>query len=556
MLLAVTAVGVARPRQACADLPLASASATVTAPDSAALVVFNRWIISFRGRLGAADAAERVALAERRVRAALQDGGSAEVRTQTVTEGVLLSIGTRPVFAITPADVDTMLGEPLQAAAGRAAGRLRGAIGAAADQRDVRRVLLAVAQALGAGIVLVVVLRGLFRFRRHAAGWLSARSARRQERVPAGVSQFLEGVRTADLAARLVDVATWALTALVMYLALYFVLTRFPYTAPWGDRLGDWLWLTVRGLGVRALGAIPGLATIGFLVLAARFGLRLLQGFFNAVESGQFALRWLHQDTVAPTRRIAVVLVWILTIVAAYPFVPGSGSGVFKGVSVMLGLMVSLGSGGAIGQAMSGFVLMYTRAFRKGEYVRIGDIEGSILELGVLSTKVQTNKREMMTLPNSVVVSTGTLNYSRLAAEGRGLILHTSVTIGYDAPWRVVHAMLLEAARRTRELAAEPAPFVLQRSLADFYVEYEINAFLAVPARRVPVLAELHAHIQDCFNENGIQILSPHFEAQPPQTVVVPPRDWHRPLVEPPPEAGIGTAQIPGATPAKPPEAP
>src|SRR5262249_39921501 len=164
--------------------------------------------------------------------------------------------------------------------------------------------------------------------------------------------------------------------------------------------------------------------------------------------------------------------------------------------------------------------------FRRGEYVRIGEIEGTVMDLGVLSTKVRTVKQELMSLPNSLVLTTGTRNYSRHPGE-HGILLHTSVTIGYDAPWRLVRDMLIEAARRTAELEREPAPFVLQRSLSDFYVEYEINAYLRRPELRIRVLAELHSHIQDCFNENSVQIMSPHFLTQPERAIVVPKSKWN-----------------------------
>jgi small-conductance mechanosensitive channel len=195
--------------------------------------------------------------------------------------------------------------------------------------------------------------------------------------------------------------------------------------------------------------------------------------------------------------------------------------------------MLSLGSAGIVNQIMSGFTLMYARALREGDYVRIGDTEGTVLELSALSTKVRTVKNEEVTIPNAVVVGTSTMNFTRLHAA-HGTIVYTSVTIGYDAPWRQVHAMLLEAVERTPGVRREPAPYIVQRALADFYVEYQVNAYIERPGERFPVLSALHANIQDLFNEHGVQIMSPHFEQQPAKAVVVPRDRFYAPPARPP----------------------
>jgi len=177
---------------------------------------------------------------------------------------------------------------------------------------------------------------------------------------------------------------------------------------------------------------------------------------------------------------------------------------------------------------MSGLILIYSRALKAGDYVRIGDIEGLVLSLGILSTKIKNIKREEITIPNSVILATNVKNYSRLAAS-EGIILYTSVTIGYSVPWRQVHALLVLAAERTPGLRKQPAPFVGQVALSDFYVEYQLNAYLDKPEERLPTLAALHANIQDTFNEYGVQIMSPHYEADPAAPVWVPKEKWYEP---------------------------
>jgi small-conductance mechanosensitive channel len=348
-----------------------------------------------------------------------------------------------------------------------------------------------------------------------------------------GDFQVLDVVRLQAFTERGFALFLWILGLGLLDLWLTFCLKRFPYTQVWGESIQSWFFGQLGMLGRGAIGALPGLITVVIIFVVARLLTRVLVQFFGAVQASRVTLPWLHPDTAPPTLRILIVLLWLFAIMVAYPFMPGSGSGVFKGITLFAGAVFSLGSSALVGQFMSGLVLMYSRAFRRGDYVRVGECEGTILELGMLSTKIRTNKRELVTIPNSVVVGQEMKNYSRLAEE-TGVIVSTSVTIGYDAPWRQVHAMLEEAAARTTKLKREPPPYVYQMALSDFYVEYQLFAYLEFPNERIPVLAALHANIQDVFNEHGVQIMSPHFESQPEGKVVAPREIWYAPPAKPP----------------------
>ncbi|PTT78019.1 mechanosensitive ion channel protein MscS, partial [Pelomonas sp. HMWF004] len=214
---------------------------------------------------------------------------------------------------------------------------------------------------------------------------------------------------------------------------------------------------------------------------------------------------------------------------------PGASSEAFKGVTVLAGLMVSLGASGVVGQLMAGLSLMYSRALRVGEYVRVGDVEGTVTGLGMFSTRLQTGMGEEVSLPNAVVFGQPIRNFSRLVPDDGQYIVHTAVTIGYSTPWRQVHALLLEAARRTPGLLAQPAPYVVQTALSDFYVEYRLCAqgSRTAPRRRAEAVSQLHGHIQDVFNENDVQIMSPHYRADPAPAQVVPPGPWFAPEAGP-----------------------
>ena len=227
--------------------------------------------------------------------------------------------------------------------------------------------------------------------------------------------------------------------------------------------------------------------------------------------------------------------VWLFAAAMAYPYLPGSGTEAFKGLSVLVGLMISIGASGIVGQAASGLILMYTRTLVPGEYVRIGDNEGTVVEMGMFTTRMRTGLGEELALPNTLVLGTATRNYSR-AVKGAGFVVDATVTIGYDAPWRQVHAMLVEAARRTDGLLAEPAPVVFQVALADFYVEYRLvaQASLEQPRARAEVISALNQNIQDVFNEHGVQIMSPHYLGDPAQPKVVAKANWYASPAAPP----------------------
>jgi small-conductance mechanosensitive channel len=249
--------------------------------------------------------------------------------------------------------------------------------------------------------------------------------------------------------------------------------------------------------------------------------------FMGRVERGELQVGWLDIDTAGPTRRLSNGAVWLFALAMAYPYLPGAGSEAFKGVTVLAGLMLSLGASGVVGQAMSGFSLMYARALRVGEYVKVGDTEGTVTSIGLFATQVHTGMGDQVSLPNAVVLSQPVRNFSRLAG-GAQFMLQAQVTIGYATPWRQVHALLLEAAARTPGVAAEPAPYVVQTALSDFYVEYRLCAWgtKSAPRRRAEAISQLNANVQDVFNESGVQIMSPHYYADPPQPQVVPPGPW------------------------------
>jgi small-conductance mechanosensitive channel len=312
----------------------------------------------------------------------------------------------------------------------------------------------------------------------------------------------------------------------LIYVWLVYSLGQFPESAPRAEQLEEFLVALFLDFAKGALGAVPGLVAVVIVFLVARWITRLLRIVFDKVEAGVLSLPWLERETARTTQTLFVMVVWLFALVTAYPYIPGSETDAFKGLSVLIGLMVTLGSTGIINQVISGLFVVYSKSVRPEDYVRVGEVEGEVIDVGFLATKLRTPRQEEITIPHSVIVGTATTNYSRLAGDN-GMAVTTSVTIGYDVPWRQVHALLQLGAARTRGLRRNPAPRVMQRELSDFYVQYLLLAHLEDGQSRAAVLSELHAQIQDAFNEFGTQIMSPHFESQPDKPVFVPKSKWH-----------------------------
>jgi small-conductance mechanosensitive channel len=494
--------------------------------DTAALVLHGRVIAVFRSSLGANSPSERAAAARQRFESATRSAVPESAAVRPSAAGLVVTAGGSGLFVLTPADADSSSGEALSEVAARAATQVAGVLALERESRSLPLLLRAAAIAVLVTLVALLVLRLLYIGRLALLRRLPGVASSTLGDVAIRGYTLLRGEQLVATLRRLIGLFAWVIGLFTAYLWLTFVLTSFAYSRPWGEALGAYLRDTVRTLALGALAAIPGLFTVVIIMWVTRGLSRLVRGFFDAVEARTVEAPWVHPETANATRRIVVALLWLFAVVVAYPYLPGSSSNVFKGVSVFAGLVLSLGSSGVMNQAMSGLVLMYSRALTPGDYVRIGDTEGVVTELGMLSTKIRTTKREIVTLPNAVVAGTNVKNYTRLADEGEGVLLYTSVTIGYDTPWRQVQGLLLNAADRTNGLRREPAPFVLQTALSDYYIEYQLNAPLEDPRQRLAVLSELHANIVDLFNEFGVQILSPHYVADPTSPAVVPRERW------------------------------
>ncbi|MGC1953013.1 MAG: mechanosensitive ion channel family protein [Gammaproteobacteria bacterium] len=314
------------------------------------------------------------------------------------------------------------------------------------------------------------------------------------------------------------------LLAIVWYLD--FVLQLFPWTRWLSVRLYHLLMDPLRAIGQGVLASIPNLVFLVFLVVVIRYLLKGLHALFSGIDRGAVSLAGFQGEWAWPTYRLVRLMVIALSAVVAYPYIPGSGTDAFKGVSIFLGVVFSLGSSSLIGNLIAGYSMTYRRAYRVGDRVRINEYVGDVTEMRLLVTHLRTPKNEEVIVPNSEILNTSIVNYSTLAREGQ-LILHTTVGIGYETPWRQVEAMLREAAGRTDGLRTEPAPFVHQKALGDFAVTYEINVYCDDAQAMYTLYTRLYRNILDVFNEYGVQIMTPAYERDPEQPKIVPKEQWY-----------------------------
>ncbi|RPH55388.1 MAG: mechanosensitive ion channel family protein, partial [Acidobacteria bacterium] len=491
---------------------LAAAQAVRDAPP-APLIYNNRSITEFRASVVGRPPEDRAAGAREALDRLVREQAQGPVTTRTGPNFVIFSVGRRDLFALLTADVDELAGEMLEEQARQAARQLQITLDETVELRSARRLLWSTLQALVATALALGIMWGLWRTRRSLGDRISRAAQRRIEKT-VGDRELVQSSHVLDLPRYLLSGALLGLGLMVTYVWLTFVLRRFPYSRPWGESQREFLLERLAWIGRGVTAAAPGLFTVLLIYGLTRFVARLTNLLFEAAEQGRISLPWVYPETAESTRKLTLVILWLFALAVAYPYLPGSGSEAFRGISVFVGLMVSLGSSGLVNHIMSGFTLTYSRALRAGDFVKVGDVEGTVTHLGTLATKLKTPRGEDVTIPNALMLAQTVINYSRFS-DTEGVYVAVSISIGYDTPWRQVEALLLQAAARTPGVRSSPPPVVRQAELGDFSVKYTLLVALERPHQRALVLNAIHANIQDAFNEHGVQIMSPAYEADP-----------------------------------------
>lgn len=382
------------------------------------------------------------------------------------------------------------------------------------------------------GLLLVVLIIIYIAIRLMNAGMtrLNVFAIRRSRKYIRGFKissyEVIKPARMRQIIRFVLRVIKWILIVFILYISLPTIFSIFPATESLATRLFGYVLDPLTSIFMGFLGYIPELITIVVILVVVHYFMRFLKSMALEAKNGTIEFPGFYPEWAMPTFNLVRVVIYAFAFVLIFPFLPGSDSPVFKGVSIFFGLLISLGSTSAIANMVAGLVITYMRPFKIGDRVKIGDTVGDVVEKNLIVTRLITTKNEDVSIPNSAILSGSTINYSANAAE-RGLILHTTVTIGYDVSWRQVHELLVGAAQQIEGVANDPKPFVLQTSLDDFYVSYQINLYTHDPVNQTRIYSDLHGAIQDKFAEAGVEIMSPHYQAERDGTEVTVPKEFN-----------------------------
>ena len=506
-----------------------------TADQPAPLILGPDTLLTISVRVGPFTAMERVRAIRSRLEALVDDPLVSGDSVKVVNFGNRHELYCRgsSIMAITDADagVKGMNRADL-------AEQDRGIIAAALD-REIKSsslfsILMRVLVVSVASLALVLLVGGLNRLARILRGKVNAWATGKAVAIRIQKAEFVSTEKLVHLSTFVMRVAIGALIVFLVYIYLGILFGQFPATRGITETLINLVMVPVRSVWEGLVSYLPNLFFIAVIVIFASLVIRLLRWFATEVEKGTIELPGFYREWSDPTYKLVRFIVLAFALVVVFPYLPGSGSPAFQGVGVFLGLLLSLGSASAISNMVAGFVLIYMRAFNVGDRVRVADTVGDVIEKSLLVTRIRTTKNVDITVPNGLVLGSHIINYSSMAGK-QGLILHTSVTIGYDAPWRTVHDLLIAAALTSERIIPEPRPFVLQKSLSDFYVEYEINAYTNDSHAIERTYSALRANIQDRFNEAGVEIMSPHYTSVRDGNATAVPDEYIPPA--PPPRA-------------------
>lgn len=503
----------------------AAAVDPATEPPRAAVTLDGKVLFYVRGT-SAHPAERRAQVIVERIRAIAADPSVSPDSLRVVETAEKSDILAGDTLVANLLDIDAELEDaPRKVVAEASRMRIAEAITAYRYDRSPRVLLVHTGYALGMTLVAVLLLFGAGR----AFRWLEAAIERRfKSRIEGLEAQSFQLIRTTQLRTVLGRVLTTLHTAsvvVIVYVYLNLVLGLHPWSRPLARQLFSLFFNPLYTLGAAFLDFLPNLVFVAILIILTRYVLKITWFFFAGIDQGTITLTNFDRDWALPTYRVARLLIVAFALVIAYPYIPGSNSEAFKGVSIFLGVIFSLGSSSVVANIIAGYTMTYKRTFKIGDRVKLGDFIGDVVEVRLLVTRLRSVKNEEIIIPNSTILSNEVMNYSSFAHQ-QGLILHTTVGIGYETPWRQVEGMLRLAADRAPGLLKQPPPFVLQKALGDFAVTYELNVYCDNPSSMARLYTVLHQNILDVFNEYGVQIMTPAYEGDPQQSKVVPKEQW------------------------------
>jgi len=534
LALAALLTGTARAQEQAAPPPTTAPPQVVPATEPAPVRIGGTPVIFIPVGLGGFTAQQRAERIQATLAAVIDDESVAglPIRIEEVDNTTQLLIGTYRLATVTEPDA-----QAVGVARGQIAQTWADLIQEALTTERARYTPEALIRGAIAAAIATLVFFGLWwvgrRLSRVVRHSIRRRLHRNLERFKAHHIDP-KSVRTIQLLVeQTITVTNVVVLLLLLDIYLTFVLARFPWTRGFATALLDML-LNPVSTGFSAFVAyLPSAFFLLFIVFVTLYAVRFTKVFFDAIDDGRISFPTFPADWADPTFKSVRIVIIAFGLVVAFPYLPGSSSPAFTGVSVFAGVLLSLASSSSLSNMIAGMVLTYANAYKVGDRVKVGGTVGDVIERGLLATRVRTIKNEDVVVPNSVVLGGQIVNYSAIVRD-HGLILHTTVTIGYDAPWRQVHELLISAGKATEGVLESPEPFVLQTSLDDFYVSYQVNVYVNTAKSIAQVYSTLHANIQDKFNEAGVEIMSPHYGAmRDGNTVTIPesyrPKDYESP---------------------------
>jgi small-conductance mechanosensitive channel len=502
-------------------------------PKTSPVILDGKKLFSVQ-ELGSFSSEERANSIARRIKKAAEDLTVRTDSIKTVDTDISTDVVAGDLVIMSVVDRDAAAtGQTRQDIAREDAGKIRTSIESYRKNYSRKTLLLALIYTVIAAAIFILLLVIANRLFRKLKNLIDSRYKERLHSIQIKTIEIVRVQRVRAFVDGSVKFLHLTVILIIVYTFIHFVLEFFPWTKPFAGQLLGYVLLPLKVIGGGIVKYIPNLMFIVVLVFVTRYILKLMSVFFMQIEQGGITFSGFYPEWAKPTYRITRFLVIAFAAVVAFPYIPGSASPAFKGVSIFVGVLFSLGSQSTVSNVLAGFTMTYRRLFKVGDRVRIGDIVGDVEGIRLQVTHLHTVKNEEVMVPNSTILNSNVTNYSSLCRE-KPLILHTSVSIGYDAPWRQVHALLLIAAERTLGLLRDPAPFVLQKSLDDFYVSYELNVYTDTPQMMAVLYSEIHKNIQDCFNEYGVQIMSPNYRADRAVPTVVPKDRWYEPPAKAP----------------------
>jgi small-conductance mechanosensitive channel len=489
------------------------------------VVIEGRPILIVYETLGGLTPQDRAGAIEKRILAVAKESSSTPESVRVENRSTWTEIFSDKQLLLAVTDVDAkMAGKPRLQLASEYAENIRQAIRNYHEEHSWRLIFGGVVKTLLATLVLVplcwLVRRIRFAFRDRIEKQIQT-SARLEPKSAWHISVAYLGPISLGLGA----ILRWLLILAFVETYLTITLGFFSSTRQISHAVTKWVFSQLESLAESALDYLPNLLVVVVIALATNYMVRMLRLISGEIRKGNLKIRGFYPDWAEPTEKLIRILVLALAVIVAFPYLPGAKSPAFQGISIFLGVLLSLGSSSAVANAVAGVILTYMRSYLVGDWVQIGETTGEVTEKNLLVTRVLTPKAEIITIPNATVMSGSVKNYS-VEAKKNGVIFHTTATIGYDAPWRTVHQLLISAALATKHVLQHPAPFILQTRLDDFYVAYELNAYTDVPREMLNIFSDLHQNIQDKFNEAGVEICSPHYSSLRDGNVIAIPEQY------------------------------